>query len=471
MDKSYQDEPISGSSNSFPEPLRAMRAMERSYTQRTKPASQIFLEQALLLEDYEDDYEYDKRTIQYYPTYQSLTNRELRAYFSWRTKWRKGDQREGSFCFAFLYIYELLHLVGASDAEDAYSKLLAFYNDYAVFNSEVTTYLDKWLLDFIVYYRLDTSLLADREEIRRDNAMFVLMTMPSRTDDEIWQAVLELSSFVVTNSRFYKKYPEMTENVIVNVLRYIEMHYTKKNKKIWTENYFGSFVKWPARLFEGAIFYDRNTNLVGKVKVSPVRYYSHAHGRWTLSCYDFEDGHHKKFHDLLRTIDSSLRTSVNFPYPIKSRISTKWILRAIDEEIQAWQEAEQQAKKKKLKLDLSQLENIRSDATETRDKLITEEEIEEVPEQIFEEDATGSSKESSTSYRTGFDALSQSEKRYLQCLIDGSPTNWVISEGFLPSLLCDSINEKLFDIFDDTVLENGEIVEDYKEELKEGLLA
>lgn len=449
-----------------------MRAMERSYTQRTKPASQIFLEQALLLEDYEDDYEYDKEVVRYYPTYQSLSNRELRAYFSWRTKWRRGDHQEGSFCFAFIYVCELLHLIGASDAEDAYNKLLAFYHDYGVFNPIICTYLDKWLLDFVVYYGLDTNLLADREKILRDNKLFTLLNIQTQPDDEVFQAVLKFSGTTVSNSRFYKKYPKMTQDVIVNVLRHIEMHYTRKNKRSWVENYFGSFLKWPTRLFDGAIFYDQTKrNMTIKVEVSPVRYYSHTQGRWTVCYFALEDSCRKRFQDLLRTIDSTLRSATKFPYPTKPKIATKWILRAIDEKIQAWQEAERQAKRKKLKLDLSQLENIRSDATETRDKLITEEEVGEIPEQILEEkNATSYSEESSTSDSTGFDALSQPEKRYLQCLIDGTPTNWVISEGFLPSLLCDSINEKLFDIFDDTVLENGEIVEDYKEELKEGLL-
>ncbi|MFR0734294.1 MAG: TerB N-terminal domain-containing protein [Oscillospiraceae bacterium] len=29
--------------------------------------------------------------LHYYPTYQSLTDPELRGYFSWRTKLRRGD--------------------------------------------------------------------------------------------------------------------------------------------------------------------------------------------------------------------------------------------------------------------------------------------------------------------------------------------------------------------------------------------
>ena len=44
----------------------------------------IFIKQGKLLAGYEDDYVYDRRVTHYFPTYQSLTNPELRGYFSWR---------------------------------------------------------------------------------------------------------------------------------------------------------------------------------------------------------------------------------------------------------------------------------------------------------------------------------------------------------------------------------------------------
>ena len=130
----YKDEPIvpRSADETLPEPLRVIRSLEKSDS-----GPRLFLQQALLAADYEDDYEYDKEVIRYYPTYQTLSNKELRAYFSWRTKWRRGDLRETSLSFAFLYIYELLHLVGCSDARDAYEKLKNFARDYSVFNSKI----------------------------------------------------------------------------------------------------------------------------------------------------------------------------------------------------------------------------------------------------------------------------------------------------------------------------------------------
>ena len=69
----------------------------------------------------------------------------------------------------------------------------------------------------------------------------------------------------------------------------------------------------------------------------------------------------------------------------------------------------------------------------------------------------------------GFDFLSAQEKRYLQCLLSGKSVNWITDEGLFPSLICDSINDKLYSLFEDIVLEDGILVEDYTEELKKGL--
>ena len=61
--------------------------------------------------------------------------------------------------------------------------------------------------------------------------------------------------------------------------------------------------------------------------------------------------------------------------------------------------------------------------------------------------------------------LNKNEQRYLTCLLTGESTAWVKATGLMPSVLNDSINEKLFDEFADNVLEDGEVVEDYREDL------
>ena len=66
--------------------------------------------------------------------------------------------------------------------------------------------------------------------------------------------------------------------------------------------------------------------------------------------------------------------------------------------------------------------------------------------------------------------LNQTEYRLLQCLLYGRDCGWVQAEGYMLSVLTDSINEKLYDIFSDTVLtldDRPEPVKDYMDDLKE----
>lgn len=64
--------------------------------------------------------------------------------------------------------------------------------------------------------------------------------------------------------------------------------------------------------------------------------------------------------------------------------------------------------------------------------------------------------------------LSPAEYRLLQCLLYGGDTGWVQGEGFLLSVLVDGVNEKLYDTFLDTVLDDTpRLIDDYIDDLKE----
>ena len=69
-----------------------------------------------------------------------------------------------------------------------------------------------------------------------------------------------------------------------------------------------------------------------------------------------------------------------------------------------------------------------------------------------------------------FAGLSEDEYELMRCLLYGGDYSALIRGGAMLSLLADSINEKLFDIFGDTVLEYSEeqlrTVEDYSDQLK-----
>ena len=110
-------------------------------------------------------------------------------------------------------------------------------------------------------------------------------------------------------------------------------------------------------------------------------------------------------------------------------------------------------------IDYSKLSGIRSDSVITREKLIVDEETEEEPQPEVETAGPASLE--------GFD-LTEDEHRFLCCLLRGESVQWIREKGLMLSVLLDGINEKLFDVFGDTVLDDTpDVIEDYRDELKE----
>ncbi len=77
-----------------------------------------------------------------------------RGYFSWRTHVRNGQIKKDVAFFAFVYIYELINCVGASNAPRFFDLLYAFWVEYRELDPEIDHYVKSWLRDFVIYYAL-----------------------------------------------------------------------------------------------------------------------------------------------------------------------------------------------------------------------------------------------------------------------------------------------------------------------------
>lgn len=159
----YQEQPIimTGSQlKSFvPDAIREARQLAKQGYARNLSVVDVFYEQARLLAGYEDDFEFTGTFSHYYPSYEDMSNEQLRGYFAWRTKVRHGNIEQGSLSFAYVYLYELINLIGVSSAQDAYDTLLAFGTAYRRFDTRFGQLFDIWLDDFVIYYGLDAGLL------------------------------------------------------------------------------------------------------------------------------------------------------------------------------------------------------------------------------------------------------------------------------------------------------------------------
>lgn len=460
----FRDEairPVAQTKTPMPSLLKAARSLEGGYPQNWQSRDSVFLKQAKLLADYEDDFEFDRSVVRYFPTYQALSNEELRGYFSWRTRLRKGIWEKTSLSFAFLYIYELLNGVGITDPEDGFQKLKQFRQDYGELDERVVPYLNQWLLDYGVYYGLDPQLLADHPKMVFDNHLWVLEDNKNRSDEAVAKAALALAPKWMERSRFYKTHRSETDRVIARTLRRISDHFDRRCKKSMTEHYFGPYSVYPVRLFESAVFHFTDKQRTCAYTADPVRIYHCQNGLWSVQKYSCPETVSVKLGELLRTVDAVMREVLDFGHPIQCPLDTKWILKIIREETQALLDEQKAAEAAKITIDRSQLDRIRRDAAITRDSLLVEEEMEEAPQVCVTPEPTPATNET---------PLSNTEYRLLQDLLYGGDLNWVKAEGHILSVLVDSINETLYDTFADTVLtpdEPPQVIEDYLEELKE----
>lgn len=455
----------------IPSLLRTARSLENSPNNAWQSRESIFLKQAKLLVNYEDDYNFEGSVVRYYPTYQALTDQELRGYFSWRTKLRKGDIQKTSLSFAFLYIYELINQVGVADPLDGYQKLKAFRDSYGQLDEGILSYLRKWMTDYVVYYELDANLLGDSQQVIFDRSITVLDLVQEQEEAKVIYALKQLAPKWLSRSKFYSSNQSDCDTVIVRVLRKVSDHYAKHTKKSMVEQYFGKLGQFQVRLFDTAVFCNPLKKRNCEFAVDERRVYRCQNGLWTVTKHAGPMKPSGKLEDLLKTIDAVMREEYAYKHPVKYETETKWLIKLIREETQALLAEKKARDAKKITIDYSQLAKIRQEAAITQDKLTVDEDLEETEimepaQEVVPEPATTTEPVPSGSEEEC--PLSEPEYRLLQSLLYGGSTNWVQSEGYMMSVLVDGINEKLYDSFMDSVLDDTpELIEDYIEDLKE----
>ncbi len=466
----FRDEPIPirprGPQNTerLPPLLRTARSLETG-AGLWQSRESVFLKQGKLLANYEDDFPFHGNLLRYYPTYQALTDQELRGYFSWRTRLRRGETQEAPLSFAFLYIYELINQIGVTDPQDGYRKLKDFQQVYSQIDERVTPYLNRWLTDYVVYYELDAGLLAGQPQVVFDKNVAVLENIRNCDTDQVIRAVKQLSGKWLERSKFYGEYQEDMDAVIYEVLCRISDHYSKC-KKGFTEQLFGSRIPYEARPFDSAVFCDPLKRRSYEYALDEQCVYQCKNGFWTVTRYPCCTHANTKLAKLLKTIDSIMREAYAYMHPVKPEVDTKWITKMVQEEVQKHLAAKKAAEAKKVTIDYAKLSKIRQDAAITQEKLTVEEELEEdepaaSPEPVQPEPAQEPEPSADS-------PLNPAEYRLLQCLLYGKDWSWIRTEGYILSVLLDGINDKLYDTFLDSVVDDTpSVTADYIDDLKE----
>lgn len=467
--KVYSDEPIirtaSNLPNFVPEKITEFKEhfSKREYLGYSN--SKKFYVMGKFMEDFEDNYDRQKSYFCYFPTYSQMDVRQLRTYFTWRTKVRKGIIEETSLSYVYLYMYELINLIGVKDAEDAFYALKRLYEAYYPIDKSIKRYYRKWAAEMVIYYGLPVQMLEGILDLEYENAINTLIDYVNRSDDELFLAITRISSYNPEKSAFCKKYHDDFSAVVAAVYRKWAEYCDLRCKRSLSERLFGGKLKLRVYFFDDAVFFDNGGDMDREYVVNENHRYYCIDGKYFVEKYVLPGKKNPELGAVIRETDHLMRIEYGFDKELSSELDSKTLVKLITGEIKRFIEEKRKKEARIVRIDTSQLSGIRRDADIIRDKLMTDEEKQDDAEinEVISEKTSDISDDASP--------LDENEREFLRLMLThGDFFSFAAQKQLMVSVLCDSINEKLFDLFGDTVIEyigdEPSIIEDYEEELK-----
>lgn len=177
------------------------------------------------------------------PTYRDMSDRQLRTYFTWRTKVRRGIVEHIPLSYAEVYCFELLNQIGVPDPETGFQMLRQFYYDYGkVDPHNGLCYFSSWMHDYVIYYGMDAALLEEFDAghgTAFDTYFPVLLDESEHSKEEIFSALSALSGQSIVRSRFYRDETRLMEQGAVFCFHALCVYFEKHKKTSFLEYLFG----------------------------------------------------------------------------------------------------------------------------------------------------------------------------------------------------------------------------------------
>ena len=498
-----------------PEQIRRMKNLYQYRSGSFRQICKNFYVQGKFMEDYEDNAPWDGVVSTcYWPTYHNLSLAQLRGYFTWRTELRKGNYRKHCETFVSMYLYELLNGIGTKSVEDSLHKMEEFekgYIDAGFSDRYLRGRLHRWMLELAVLNGLAPDIAckyADSDMLEKDAAVEILRYPEKFSAQEVFNALCVFGGKKTAESKLVQEHGTEAINFFAAVWCLASAQYRKDGESLF-QLCFGipSAREW--RPLESTFYYDNYSNSKKRksvtYKLNPSRTYLFKRDKWYEVAHQNYDIDRKRIVNLLQETDRRLRLYLKTGHPLKERKEAAWAVPYIEAVIEADRKARLEAARPKISIDFSGLDKIRKDALETQDSLLTEEETQCTPEFNAVNKAVRKSagskkrtKENSAARKNTAAVLSvaasphlaseQSEAavlaapsntsvpldgmqmQLLRMLLRGEPVQELIAaQHGMPSVIADAINEALFDLIGDTVVEcDGKtitLVEDYRDDI------
>ena len=348
-----------------------------------------FVRQGKFMEDYEDDAPWNSEVKRYFATYHDLNINQLRGYFAWRTRVRRGEFHPITMSLAYMYIYELLNMIGAKTPEEAIRKMREFekgFLDSGIGDRSMRENLHRWIMEFAVLSgspKEEVLPLIAPDLIERDRQLMVLRKPSEHSDEEVFGALNALTGGKTEKSSVFLKEPERGIHLFAEVWRYMAEHYDDCGWDIFAAC-FGKLRKFPWHPLANAVYMDQKKREEAEYKVTECRKFVCKNGEWSEIRYDELFFDRYRVHAIVHEADRQIRRYLKAGHYLKVKKGEEWITPYVEAVIEADRAAAVEAAKPKITIDLSGLDKIRRDAQITRDSLLTEDEMrEQAPEQMM----------------------------------------------------------------------------------------
>ena len=453
---------------SVPERIRQMRRLYVYASQSLEGAAENFRRQAAFMEDYEDDYPWKGDVRTFYPTYHDLSAAQLRGYFSWRTRVRKGDYGYIPPAAAYLYIYEILNGIGAEGPQDALKKLRAFekgfggagYGDQKLWQD-----LHAWMLSLAVVNGLPKQAAlecADRDLIEFDSCVLALRRAQDESDETVYRSLSYFGKKILEKSPVVRRHEDRAARLFSRAWRHAAASYARDGKGLF-ELCFSDCALRPWYPFANAPVPRQRGIKPCEYELDECRRFRSENGRWLIGCYETARFDRGLFHSFLRETDRILRLYLKAGRPLKPDPGASWAVPFAAKACAEDRRDEIEKARPRVAIDLSGLEKIRQDALLTQSRLLVPEGDEESPDPALPEEGPAGAENAAAEpvlpkdpvppENTGGLPLDGVLTRVLRRLLEGKDASDILAgERLMPSLAADSINEALLDLIGDNAV-------------------
>lgn len=185
--------------------MRSVRARPEEHSRAVfvQDVSVNMVEQLRFMQDFEDDFANEIELDQDFMSLDEFSSEQLRSYFSWRSRVRKGRYETGDPGKLKLYYVELVNNIGVASPEDGIRKILALWRkvrDYMIGLDEMVI---DWIKDYYICNEFEESF---REYIEKYNvAEYFPEACEGGRADGVYDLLYDCVGYAPEQPRYFSK--------------------------------------------------------------------------------------------------------------------------------------------------------------------------------------------------------------------------------------------------------------------------